>query len=145
MYWPSLNDQLEKLILNCELCLKYSHSKCKPKPTTSLGQEIPVHPWSKLATNIFHFEGASYLLIVGYTSRFMVLCKLTSMTGVHVANQCKLAFSEYGWSDTLISDNGPCYTSQAFTSVMQVFSVNILPALHITHSQMDLQGSMYRL
>ena len=25
VYWPGLNDQLEKLILNCELCLKYSH------------------------------------------------------------------------------------------------------------------------
>ena len=22
VYWPELNDQLEKLILNCELCLK---------------------------------------------------------------------------------------------------------------------------
>ena len=49
VYWPDLNDQLEKLILNCELCLKYSHSKCKQKPSTSLGQEIPVHPWTKLA------------------------------------------------------------------------------------------------
>ena len=25
--------------------------------------------------------------------------------------QCKLIFSEYGWPETLISDNGPCYTS----------------------------------
>ena len=24
VYWPGLNDQLDKLILNCELCLKYS-------------------------------------------------------------------------------------------------------------------------
>ena len=24
VYWPGLNDQLETLILNCELCLKYS-------------------------------------------------------------------------------------------------------------------------
>ena len=130
-----MNDQFEKLILNCELCLKYSHSKCKPKTTTSFGQEIPVHPWSKLATDIFHFEGASYLLIVDYTSRFPVVCKLTSMTGIHVANQCKLKFSKYGWSDTLISDNGPCYTSQAFTSVMQPFSVNhITSSLHYTQS-----------
>ena len=53
-YWPGLNDQLEKLVLNCELCLKYSHSKCKQKPSTSLGQEIPVHPWTKLPTDIFH-------------------------------------------------------------------------------------------
>ena len=38
-------------------------------------------------------------------------------------------FSKYGWPDTLISDNGPCYTLQVFTSVMQAFRVS-----HITSS-----------
>ena len=70
IYCLALNDQLEKLIQNCELCLKYSYAKYKPKPTTILGQEIPVHPWSKRATDIFHFEGAAYLLIVDYISRY---------------------------------------------------------------------------
>ena len=64
LYWPSLNDQLERLILNCKLCLKYSQSKHKPTPNISLGQEIPVFPWTKLATDIFHLEGDSYLLLV---------------------------------------------------------------------------------
>ena len=27
VYWPGLNDQLEKLVLNCQLCLKYLQSK----------------------------------------------------------------------------------------------------------------------
>ena len=116
-------------MLNCELCLKYSQSKCKPTPTTSLGQEIPVHPWSKLATDMFHFEGASYLLIVDYTSRFPFVCKLTSMTGIHVTNQCKHVFSEYTQPDTPTSDNATCYKLQAFTIVMQAFRVN-----HITSS-----------
>ena len=40
VYWPVLNNQLEKMILNCELCLKYSQSKHKQKPTLSLGQRI---------------------------------------------------------------------------------------------------------
>ena len=79
--------------------------------------------------DLFHFEGTSYLLIVDYTSRFPIVYKLSSMTGEHVANQCKLIFSEYGWPETLISDNGPCYTSEAFTSLMKVYSVN-----HITSS-----------
>ena len=136
VYWPGLNYQFEKLILNCELCLKYSHSKHKQKPSTSLGQEIPVHPWSKLATDIFQFEGASNLLIVDYTSRFPVVHKLSSMTGTHVANQCKLVFSKHGLPDTLISDNGPCYTLQAFTSVTQLFSVN-----HITSSLHNPQSN----
>ena len=138
VYWPGLTDQLQKLILNCKLCLKCLQSKCKPKPSTSPGQEIPVHHWSKLATAIFHFEGPSYLLLLDYTSRFLIVCKLTSMTGIHVASQCKLVFSKYVWPDTLISDNGPCYTLQAFTSVTCRHSVlNILPVLHITHSLMD--------
>ena len=72
----------------------------------SLGQELPVHPWTKLVTDIFQFEGVSYLLIIDYTNRFLVVCKLSSMTGQHMANQWKLIFSEYGWPETLISDNG---------------------------------------
>ena len=97
LYWPGLNDHLEKMVLSCGLCLKCSQSKCKQKPAMYLGQEIPLHPWSKQATDLFHFEGASYLFIVNYTSRFPVVCKLSSMTGQHVANQCKLVFSECGW------------------------------------------------
>ena len=72
VYWPGYNEQLERLILNCKLCLKYSQSKHRQQPSLSLGKEIPLHPWTKLVTDIFHFEGASYLLIVDYTSRFPV-------------------------------------------------------------------------
>ena len=37
VYWPGLHDQLGELVLNCELCLKYSQSKCKQQPTLPLG------------------------------------------------------------------------------------------------------------
>ena len=61
VYWAGLNDQLEKLILNYELCLIYSQSKCKQRPTMSLEWKIALHSWTKLATDLFHFEGVSYL------------------------------------------------------------------------------------
>ena len=93
VYWPELNDQLEKFVLSCELCLKYSHSKCKQEPSLSLGQEVPLYSWTKLVADIFHFEGTSYLFVVDYTSRFLVVHKLKSMTGQHITNQCKLIFS----------------------------------------------------
>ena len=118
VYWPGLNDQMEKLVLNCQLCLKYLQSKCKLTPNMSLGQEIPAFPWTKLATDIFHFEGDSYLLLVDYTSRYPVICKLTSMTAQNVIGHLKVIFSEYGWPDTIVSDNGPCYTAEAFTKTM---------------------------
>ena len=124
VYWPGLKDQLEKLILYCELCLKYSQSNYKQQPRMSLGQEIPLHAWTKLATDIFHFEGASYLIVAGYTSRFLVVCKPSSMTGQHIATHCKQIFSEYGWPETLISDNGPCYVAEALTNMMKEYGVN---------------------
>ena len=117
-----------------KVCLKSLLSKCKQQPSTFPGKEIPVHSWTKLVTDIFHFEGASYLSIVDYTSRFPIMHRLSSVSYVNITNQCKLILSEYGWPETLISDNGPCYASQAFTSVMKSYNVN-----HITSFQYDLQ------
>ena len=52
MYWPGLYDELKDLITNCTACLKFSAQK----PTSNkqhAGHEIPVHPWSKFASDIF--------------------------------------------------------------------------------------------
>ena len=54
---------------------------------------------------------------------------LTSMMAHQIANHCKQIFSEYGWPETLISDNGPCYASETFKKLMTEYNVN-----HITSS-----------
>ena len=46
-----------------------------------------------------------------------------------VASQMKLIFSEYGWPETIASDNGPYYSAETFTKLMTDYSVN-----HITSS-----------
>ena len=129
VYWPGLNDQLENLILNCQLCLKYSKSKNKSTPHTALGHEVPAVPWSKVATDIFHYESHLYLLIVDYISRFPIVRRLKSMSAQNIIEHFKSIFSEYGWPDILVSDNGPCYTAEMFTNLMKEYSVN-----HITSS-----------
>ena len=55
VYWPVINKQLEKLVLNCKLCLKYYKAKNKQPANMCLGQEVPIYPWAKVATDIFHF------------------------------------------------------------------------------------------
>ena len=129
VYWQNLRKELEDLVLNCQLCLKHSQAKQRPKLTPSFGQEIPAVPWTKLASDIFHFQNDSFLLIVDFTSRFPIVCKLTSMTAKHVASHFSQVFSEYGWPDTLLTDNGPCFAAQEFKQLMMDMSVN-----HITSS-----------
>ena len=121
VYWPGINDQLKQLVLNCQLCLKYSRSKKKPDTSSSLGQEIP--------TDIFHFEGDSYLVLVDYTSCFPIVCKLKSMTAQHIADHIKQIFAKYGWPNTIVSDNGPCYTSETFKELMKEYQANHITSL----------------
>ena len=105
--------ELKELVTNCTTCLKFSSQKptCLSNRQYS-GHDIPVHPWSKLASDIFNFEGDSYLLIVDYTSQFSIIRKLSSMTGKAIAYNMPAILAKYGWPDTLVTDNGPCYTSK---------------------------------
>ena len=145
VYWPGINEQLEQLILNCQLCLKYSRSKNKDMPHTVLGHEVPPVPWSKVATDIFHYKSQSYLLVVNYTSRFRIVRKLKSMSAQHVAKHFKSIFSEYGWPDTLVSDNGPCYVAEIFTNLMKEYAVNHITSSPHSPNLMDWQKSLSRL
>ena len=69
MYWSGLYEELKDMVTNCTTCLKFSSQKptCLSNRQYA-GHEIPVHPWSKLTSDIFYFEGYRYLLIVDYTS-----------------------------------------------------------------------------
>ena len=113
MYWPGLYEELKELVTTCTTCLKFSSQKpiCLSNRQYA-GHEIPVRPWSKIALDIFPLEGDSYLLIVDYPPRFPIIRKLSSMTGKAIAHHMQATFAEYGWPDTLVMDNGPCYTSR---------------------------------
>ena len=133
VYWLGLNEQLEQLILSCQPCLKYSRSKDKINPHMALGHEVPQVLWSKLATDIFHYESQPYLFIVDYSSRFPIVRKLKSMSAQHITEHFKSIFSEYGWPDTLVSDNGPCYAAEKFTNLMKAVN-HITSSLHYPQS-----------
>ena len=130
MYWPELYEKLKDLISNCTTCLKFSaqkHTCLFNRQYTE--HEIPIHPWSKLTSDIFYFEGDSYLLIVDYTSQFPITRKLSSMTRKAITHHMQEIFAKYRWPDTLVTDNRPCFTSKEFQMLMQSMSVN-----HITSS-----------
>ena len=61
--------------------------------------------------------------------------KLTSMMAHHIAHHVKQIFAEYGWPDTLISDNGPCYASKVFKGLMAEYHINhIMSSPHYPQS-----------
>ena len=65
-----------------------------------------------------------------------------STTAQHITSQMKLIFSEYGWPETIISNNGPCHSAKAFTKLMQDHSVNHITSSPIICKQVAYQKGM---
>ena len=84
-----------------------------------LHYEIPSKPWTKLATDIFHFQGTNYLIIVDYTSKFPVVKQLRKMDQRAITTAFEEVFTERGYPDELVSDNGPCYRGEQFSKFLK--------------------------
>ena len=57
------------------------------------------------------------------------------MSAQHIIEHFKAIFSEYGWPDTVVSDNGPCYVAEPFANLMKEYAVNhITSSLHYPQS-----------
>ena len=77
----------------------------------------------KLATDLFTYDRANYLL-VDYTTKFPVVCTLTDLTAHVVTEHMKAIFSEFGTPHSIVSDNGPCYAAQYLADAMAEWGVN---------------------
>ncbi|CAB3254567.1 unnamed protein product [Arctia plantaginis] len=95
-----------------QACLNYRKQNIK-EPL--IPHEIPDRPWCKVGIDIFHLGSKSYLIAVDYHSKFIELAQLNSMTSENVINKLKTIFGRQGIPETVMSDNGPEFSSLAFS------------------------------
>ena len=129
VYWPGITKDIEGMVQNCETCLKFSPNNHKPKLENTLWHEVPVIPWTNFAMDIFTFDSENYLLVVDYTSKFLIIHKLPSMIARVVMEIMKSIISEEGHPTTIVSDNGSCYASEYFKQEMQKYVIQHIMTL----------------
>ena len=108
--------QIEQTVTKCEICQEYQMLNIKEPMTMS---ELPSRPWQIVATDLFHFKGCDYLLIVDYYSRFFEIAKLPSTTAKSVICHTKSIFARHGIPNVIRSDNGPQFSSNEFKQFSQ--------------------------
>ncbi len=113
VWWPGISQQVYDLVVNCRECAKL---KGNPHPEPLLPTAWPLYPWQKVATDLFEFQGSQYILVVDYFSRYIEVSKLRITTSAEIIHQLKRLFARHGIPETVISDNGPQYTSNEFAT-----------------------------
>ncbi|XP_062502567.1 uncharacterized protein K02A2.6-like [Corticium candelabrum] len=90
------------------ICAKENPQGTEPLMTSRL----PDFPWQVVRTDLMELNGAHYLVVIDYLSRYPALIKLTSTTALAVIQALKSVFARHGILHILRSDNGPQYTAR---------------------------------
>jgi hypothetical protein len=91
--------------------------------------DIPSQPWTKIATDIFTLDGADYVLLVDYHSKYPVVRRIQNMKSATVASIFSDVFSMFGPPSIIMSDNGTQYSGLPFQEMCEAWSIQ-----HITSS-----------
>ena len=67
-----------------------------------------------VATDLFQWDGADYLLIVDYCSRFIEFCRLPNTSSSMVIIRTKSIFARHGIPKSVQSDNGPQFSAMKY-------------------------------
>ena len=116
-YWPGVSRQIEQMIQNCPVCLKFAAAKPKIKKKNMMRHKIPETQWCKLASDIFHFHGANFLVLVDYMTRFPIVKKLKGIDQCSIINIFEEICSERGYPNVL--DNRLCYRGELFAKFLK--------------------------
>ena len=111
VFWPSMNAEVRDQIKQCSICSEFQAKNPKEPMQSHL---IPDRPWSRVATDQFKLHGKYYIVLVDYYSDFIKVKGLHENTSFAVIEFLKELFSSYGIPDTLVTDNGPQFTSEDF-------------------------------
>lgn len=141
VWWPGASKDVEKFVKRCQACQKKTVSPTGPLITSSL----PSYPWQHVASDLLELKCTTYLFVVDYYSKIVETQQLTSTTSPSVVTSLRAIFARHGISTTLITDNGPRYSSSEIKEFANAYMDSaISSAVPTTHSPMDTSKGVCR-
>ena len=135
VYWINVNDDTEKQIKNCTICLTFQQTQLKDK---IIHHDIPAKPWEVIGTDMFTLNNKQNISIIDYHSKFPVTKKAEDLSADNLLLTCKVIFAEYGLPKKIMSDSGGNFISAKFKTFCK--SLNIEQAfLSSYHHQSNRQ------
>ena len=111
LFWPGMSAQITETVSICETCTKHQkHNTREPL----LPHKTPGRPWETVCSDLCELHGRTYLILVDYYSGFIEIEHVKETSSNNIISRLKAQFARYGIPDTLVTDNGPQYSSHSF-------------------------------
>ena len=126
VFWPGMSAEIKDQVEEFSVCAEFQ-AKNASQPLQS--HQIPNHPWSKIATDLFTLHSKNYITAVYYFSDFIEVSELQDTTSTSVIQALKEQFSRHGIPETVVSHSGSQFSSQEFHEFTLSWEFN-----HVTSS-----------
>jgi transposase InsO family protein len=112
VYWPHIDDDIERLSRECSACQEQQNKP--PKPANHPWM-LPEKPWSRLhVDHAINFMGYNWLVLVDAYSKYPCIHPTSSTTAKATMDLLDEDFAHFGYPHTLVSDNATTFLCEEF-------------------------------
>ena len=130
-WWPNINKHIEDICINCEGCSKY---RKRPSPAPLCPWPYAKRPMERVHIDFFEYRKKMFLVMIDAYSKYIWTWIMgTDTTALKTCAVLYSWFSERnGFPVTIVSDNGPQFTSEVFKDKMDKWGVKhvLTPPYH---------------
>ena len=113
VYWMNINNDIEDFVRSCRRCQETAKSPIK---ATLCSWPMEEKPWDRIHADFAGpMDGKMYLIIVDAFSKWPEIVEMSSTTTSSTIRELRRLFAQFGNPQTLVTDNGPQFTSNDFS------------------------------
>ncbi|XP_062374782.1 uncharacterized protein K02A2.6-like [Sardina pilchardus] len=117
VWWPGMDGALEEKVRACSQC---QSNRKMPVAAPLHPWQWPGRAWSRLHLDFAGpFMGQTFLVLVDAHSKWLEAHIMSNMTAAVTTEKLRSIFATHGLPDTVVSDNGPTFTSEVFKEFME--------------------------
>lgn len=117
-WWPNVDKEIEEVANSCEYC---QNERKSPSKHVLCQWNVPNGPWERLHMDFFGpINNKMYLLVIDAYSKFLEIIPMHQITASQVIVQLRKIFARFGLPFSVITDNGPTWTSTDFATFLQL-------------------------
>lgn len=124
VWWPGLDAEVEQFVKTCRDCTLVSNTAA---PEPMIRTTMPDRPWVYVAVDFMGPlpTGHNLLVIVDYYSRFVEVIVMKDISAKSTIHALHETFCRYGIPETMKSDNGPQFVSEALQDFCNEYGIKL--------------------